>query len=276
MNKKESKRKSNFKKSIKELPKDVLGPFFITTFIVFSLLYLLPGSKDFQTNIIWPFSYVVWFYDFFVTIFSNTYILEAYFITFQLIFGSIAISSLIVLLLFYLSQFGRHGLYNVLNRILKISSGFHVLIISILVFKFFPSVRYASPLNLLFLFILALGNGSLSEYYNSIESEFEKILQKEYILAGVAWGHSLINIGRRDFFIVFIESLNARIPIIFSSTIIVEYLFNMRGVSYLVFESIKDRNYEFIMLTTALISLTIIIFSFINDRIRIALDPRAS
>ena len=254
----------------------ILLPFAITTFVVFSLLYLIPGSITFKSSIPWPLSYFIWLYEFLTTIFYDSYIWQSYFITFQLIFGSLAVSSVIVLSLFYLSQFGRKGIYNILNRFLKISSGFHVLILSILIFKFIPEVRYAGPLNIIFLLILALGNGSLSEYYNSIESEYEKILQKEYVLAGVAWGSPLLNIARRDFFMVFIESFNARIPIIFSSTIIVEYLFNMDGISWLILDSIKTRNYDNIMIATSLISLTIIILSFITERIRITLDPRVT
>lgn len=257
-----------------QLLKKILIPFLFVTFIIYSLLYIIPGSKKFVTDIVWPLSYLVWVADFFSGSLFKHGIGTAYFYTLQLVLGSLILSGIIVVILYFLGRRGKGYFIKFFERFVKISSGFHVLILSIAVYMLFPSLRNAGPLNPIILLILAFGNGSIAEFYNSLEAEYDKVFQKEYTLAAVAWGHNVYRYSLREMVIIFIELFNARIPIAISSTIVVEYLFSLNGLSYMILNSIKNREYHELMITTALIALTIITLNVLTEKIRQQLDPR--
>jgi ABC-type dipeptide/oligopeptide/nickel transport system permease component len=254
--------------------KRILVPFLTVTFIIYSLFYITPGSKGFEAELIWPFSYLIWIIDFFSGSLMNQDFYLAYFYTLQLVAGSLLLSALIVLVLYFFHKRNAGTIVKGFERLIKVSSGFHILIISLIFYKFFPHLRDASPLHPVFLLILAFGNGSIAEFYNSLEAEFDKVFQKEYALAAVAWGHNVYRYSLRETLIILIEILNARIPIAVSSTIVIEWLFNLDGLSYIILDSIKGREFGDLMISTALIAFTIIFVNVLTEIIRNRLDPR--
>lgn len=267
--------KTHFFPAVSELYrlfKRIIFPFIIVTFIIYSLLYIIPGSIKMDAP--WPMSYLLWAADFLAGTWFTKELGMAFLYTIQLVFGSLVLSAVIVLSLYFAGRRQKTWWVRFLNRLVKVSSGFHVLILSIVIYIFFPSIREAGPFNIVLLLILAFGNGSIAEFYNSVEAEYDKIFQKEYTLAAVTWGHNVYRYSLREMVIIMAEMLNARIPIAISSTIIVEWLFNLDGMSYLILYSIKHREYGNLMLSTALIALTIIVLNVITEQIRTRLDPR--
>jgi len=258
--------------------KNTFFPFVITMFVVYSMMYLLPAIDEFRPELLWPLSFINWVFQFITFQFVNSdlydyWITQLYFInTLKFVFGSLMLSAVVVggLLLWRFTFNNR--LFRFLLNILKLSSGLHILILGLFMHRIWPNID--NPLDLRLLFILALGNGSLIELYFTMESEIQKILKKEYVLAGVAWGFHPFRFPLRELALTYIEFLNARIPILFSSTIVVEYVFALDGLSSNIVYYIENRDYYNIVLVSALISVVVIFFDVITERIRYVIDPR--
>lgn len=284
-----------FKRSLKKLAKyrsgspvyhiltaafNILVPFIITILFIFSIMYILPAATRFKSNLIWPLNALHWIWQFltFQLVDNSAYdiwIFKAYlFNTLKFLVGSLVLSAILVAGLLIWRFQAPNKLFNVVIRIIKFTSGMHVLIIALFTKQLWPYIE--NPLDLRLLFILALANGSLVELYNTLEAEFDKVLNKEYVLAGEAWGFNRYRFPIRELGIIFIEFLNARIPILLSSTIILEYVFALNGISYNIIKYLAYREYNNIILVSALISILIITLNVMTEKFRYLLDPRIS
>lgn len=258
--------------------KDVFFPFIIAMFIIYSLMYFIPSSKNFHPELLWPLSVIDWIFKFISLQFINSelydyWIMKAYlFNTVKFVFGSLALSGLISIgLLVWRFSFPNRAFHFIIN-ILKVTSGLHILILGLLLKRMGLSIE--NPLDLRLLFILALGNGALIELYFTFEAEIERIMRKEYVLAGIAWGFPRIRFPLREIALTFLEFLNARIPILFSSTIVLEYIFALDGLSSNIIYYIENRDFHNIILSAGLISIIIICFNVMIEQLRYWLDPR--
>jgi len=192
--------------------------------------------------------------------------------TVKFLLGSLLLSGLIVCVLLYFRFNHNNKVFKVFMGLLNISSGFHILILGLVFSRIWPDIE--NPLDIRLLFILALGNGSLVELYNTLEAEFENVLKKEYVLAGVAWGFSKIRFPLRELFLTLVDFLNARIPILLSSTIVLEYIFSLDGLSYNILNYIQMREFNNILLVSALFSIFVLVFNVLVDMLHYYLDPR--
>jgi len=262
---------------------NILVPFIITILFIFAILYILPSatrskSESVLVNYIWPLNAFHWTWKFltFQLLDNPAYdiwIFKAYlFNTCKFLFGSLILSAVLVASLLIWRFQAPNKLFNIVIRIIKFSSGLHVLIIALFAKQLWPDIE--NPLDVRLLFILALANGSLVELYNTLEAEFTKVMNKEYVLAGVAWGFNRYRFPLRELGVIFIEFLNARIPILFSSTIILEYVFALNGISYNIINYLAYREYNNIILGSALISILIITLNVMTEKFRYLLDPR--
>ena len=255
-------------------------PFSITMFIIFSMMYYIPGLEPFRPEWKWPFSAIKWIADFILLkpFFGDAnlyypWIVDVYFWnTLKFLLGSLVLSAVIVSILLYFRFNYNTKLFRVFLGLLNISSGFHILILGSILSLY--SQRIDNPLDIRLLFILALGNGSLIELYNTLEAEFENIFKKEYVLAGVAWGFSKIRFPLREIFLTMIDFLNARIPILLSSTIVLEFMFSLDGLSYNILMYISKREYLNILLVSALFSVIVLFSNMLVDIFHYYLDPR--
>lgn len=265
---------------ILQIIKDVFIPLTFTLFIIYSMMYFIPSVKSFNPDIAWPLSYFDWYLNFLTLQFldpsnANLYIPEIglyYLNTLRFVIGSLVLSTIIAVLLLIWRFTYPNRIFRFLINLLRISSGIHILALGLFVSRL--GFYSPNPLDLRLLLILALGNGSLVELYNTLEAEVDKILHREYVLAGVAWGYPRFLFPLRELSITLVEYLNARLPILFSSTIVVEYIFSLDGISYLLVEFIEKRQFLSIITGSGLIGFTIIFSNVIVERIRYWLDPR--
>jgi len=249
-----------------------LSSFILISLAVYTLMYLVPGMTKFEPGLPWPLSYLNWLWNLFTLKFNYQEIFSRYLRTIILVFGSLGLSFLIVTFFLFLKYYLNSGLTNIIQVIINLTSGFHVLVLGILYYLLTHKTGYSLGV----FFILAFGSGSLAEMYNTLDSEIEKIFKKEYVVAGTAWGMSYFCFPRRELFITLIEQLIARLPMMFGSTIIIEMLFNIKGLSYTIYNSIIKKDFETIIMSTILISATIILFNVIAEKTRQQLDPRSS
>lgn len=245
------------------------------SFIIYSIMYLVPGDIKFSPELKWPVSFFNWFFNLIFLRMDLSEIWARYFRTFALVFGALGISFVIVLLLLLIKRFCGGLLTNLLLILLNITSGFHVIVIGVVYYL----LTHKTGLSFGVFLILAFGNGSLAEMFNTFESELNKILKREYVLAGVAWGHSILNFPKRELFITCLELLSARLPILISSTIMIERIFTIKGLSYTIYDCIIEKsqsNFELLITSTMMISATIILMNIIIEKMRYLLDPRVS
>lgn len=238
-------------------------------------MYLVPGDIRFTPTLKWPVSYFNWFFNLIFLRMDLKEIWPRYFRTFALVFGSLGISFVIVLSLLFIKRYFGGLLTNILLILLNITSGFHVIVIGVVYYL----LTHKTGLSFGVFLILAFGNGSLAEMFNTFESELNKILKREYVLAGNAWGHPILHFPRRELFITCFELLFTRLPILISSTIMIERIFTIKGLSYIIYDCITEKsqgNFELLITSTAMISATIILLNIIIEKMRYFLDPRVS
>lgn len=233
-------------------------------------MYLVPGYTKFRPALRYPISYFDWLFKFCTFNLFNKDVISRYLNTLSLVMGSILLSLLIILILIYLKKSFSGIWVKMIINILGFSSGLHILVLGIVFYLLFRKTGVTPGV----FFILAIGNGVLIEMYFTSKAEIDKILSKEYVLAGVAWGFSPIKFAFNEIAITIIEQSIARVPILFSSTIIIEYLFNIKGLSYTIFTGIVNKDYDAIILATVLISATIILLNILSEKIRFYIDPR--
>lgn len=243
-------------------------------------MYFIPSVEPFNPPLPWPLSAIRWIFDFITlkTFFTKEMIYDPWIMevyaknTVKFLLGSLLLSGLIVCVLLYFRFNHNNKVFKVFMGLLNISSGFHILILGLVFSRIWPDIE--NPLDIRLLFILALGNGSLVELYNTLEAEFENVLKKEYVLAGVAWGFSKIRFPLRELFLTLVDFLNARIPILLSSTIVLEYIFSLDGLSYNILNYIQMREFNNILLVSALFSIFVLVFNVLVDMLHYYLDPR--
>ena len=236
-------------------------------------MYLVPGEIKFSPTLHWPVSFLNWFFNLIFFRMDLKEIWIRYFRTFALVFGSLGLSFVIVLVLLFIKRYFGGLFTEIFLIILNITSGFHVIVIGVVYYI----LTHKTGLSFGVFLILAFGNGSLSEMFNTFEAELSKILKREYVLAGVAWGHPLLYFPRREIFITCLELLFSRLPILISSTIMIERIFTIKGLSYTIYDCItfkSQANFELLITSTVMISATIILFNIIIEKVRYSLDPR--
>ena len=250
----------------------LIKSFFIISFIIFSVMYLVPAQEinRFTTIHKWPLSYLVWLINFFTLQLDGNGIGLKYFRTIFLVFSSLGMSLIVVYSLIILKLVFKSKISRLILIVINISSGFHILVLGILYYIW----QHPNNIDFGIILILGFGNGSLAEMYNVFEVEVQKIFKKEYITAAVVWGKKPLRYSLRELFINTVELSLSRLPILFSATIIIEHLFSIKGLSYSILKSIRFRDYETLILSTVLISITIIFFNIFVDRIRYYFDPR--
>lgn len=263
-----------------QIIRDIFIPFTITMFVLYSMMFIIPSVEPFRPKIIWPLGFLDWYIDFLTLQFMNPenpnfsvpWIGEQFSVTLKFLLGSLALSAVLVLALLLWHFTYPNRFLRFLVNLLRVSSGLHVLVLVVVFYLL--GIRPDNPLDLRLLFILALGNGSLIELYYTLEAEFEKILRKEYVLAGEAWGYPRFLFPLRELTITTVEYLSARIPILLSSTIIVEHVTSLDGISRAIVTHIENRDFQGILVVSGLISFIIIFANVISERIRFWLDPR--
>jgi len=161
--------------------------------------------------------------------------------------------------------------------------GYIVIYISMHQFGFFPLVFGSSSqkfdwLNFMLpVFVLGIGNGTISEVVRYLREEMERVFSEDYIRTARAKGASIWKHSFKEGFLIPItEIIATKIPFILGGAVVVEQVFNWPGMGRMAWQAAQDRDYPLIMGITLLAAIIVRLGSLIQRVVHIMVNPRAS
>jgi len=130
---------------------------------------------------------------------------------------------------------------------------------------------------LLPIFVLGVGNGTISEVICSLRAEMGRVMAEDYIRTAKAkgaavWKHSF----KEGLLIPVTEIIASKIPFILGGAVIVEQVFNWPGMGRMAWQAAQDRDYPVIMGIAIMAAVFVRMGSLFQSVVYVAVNPRAS
>ena len=130
---------------------------------------------------------------------------------------------------------------------------------------------------LLPIFVLGVGNGTISEVIRYLRQEMGRVMAEDYIRTARAkgasvWKHSF----KEGLLIPVTEIVASKIPFILGGAVIVEQVFNWPGMGRMAWQAAQDRDYPVIMGIAILAAVFVRLGSLFQKVVYVAVNPRAS
>jgi peptide/nickel transport system permease protein len=130
---------------------------------------------------------------------------------------------------------------------------------------------------LLPIFVLGVGNGTISEVIRFLRQEMFRVMAEDYIRTARAkgasvWKHSF----KEGLLIPVTEIVASKIPFILGGAVIVEQVFNWPGMGRIAWQAAQDRDYPVIMGIAILAAVFVRLGSLFQSLVYVAVTPRAS
>ncbi len=130
---------------------------------------------------------------------------------------------------------------------------------------------------LLPIFVLGLGNGTISEVIRYLRNEMGRVMDEDYIRTARAkgasvWKHSF----KEGLLIPVTEIIASKIPFILGGAVIVEQVFNWPGMGRMAWQAAQDRDYPVIMGIAILAAALVRLGSLFQSVVYVAVNPRAA
>jgi peptide/nickel transport system permease protein len=161
--------------------------------------------------------------------------------------------------------------------------GYIVIYISMHQFGLFPlafgamSKKFNWIYFLLPVFVLGIGNGTISEVVRYLRDEMERVFAEDYIRTARAKGASIWKHSFKEGFLIPItEIIASKISFILGGAIVVEQVFNWPGMGRMAWQAAQDRDYPLIMAITLMAAIIVRLGSLIQRVVHIIVNPRAS
>jgi peptide/nickel transport system permease protein len=155
----------------------------------------------------------------------------------------------------------------------------------VILFNWIPPFEYANPfknplgsLQQLILPALVLSYSQLAEVARITRSSMLEVLREDYIRTAQAKGLRQIVVLRRH------ALRNALIPVLtmagvqfafmLNGSIVVETIFNLKGVGFLMIEAVQNRDYPVIEMLIMLIGVLVVFVNLVVDVLYGYIDPR--
>lgn len=130
---------------------------------------------------------------------------------------------------------------------------------------------------LLPIFVLGLGNGTVSEVIRFLRQEMSRVMAEDYIRTARAKGASVWKHAFKEGMLIPVtEIIAAKIPFILGGAVIVEQVFNWPGMGRMAWQAAQDRDYPVIMGIAILAAVLVRLGSLVQSVVYVAVNPRAS
>lgn len=125
---------------------------------------------------------------------------------------------------------------------------------------------------------LSLAIGQIAVYMRVLRSDLIQTLQEDFILMAkskgisnrrVLWRHAL-----RPSSLTLVTIAGLQIGTLIGGTVVIEVVFNIKGMGYLIFESILTRQYLMLQSCVAIVAVGFVVINALLDVLYTALDPR--
>jgi ABC-type dipeptide/oligopeptide/nickel transport system permease component len=197
-----------------------------------------------------------------------------------LIYGLSGLTLAVILSSFltYMTVFKNNYFSKSLSYLLNILSGIHIILFCFLL-KII--LGHQEGFHFSIILLIAIASYSFSDIYQFQLDQFNKLHQADFITAARAWGDSVFVHARRTIFLGVLSIWNSSMAIIFTSTIMVEYFFKIRGVGYAIDRYLIRPNLNnptlsvesyFLMVISALVIFSILFISGIKDILNLKLS----
>ncbi len=130
---------------------------------------------------------------------------------------------------------------------------------------------------LLPIFVLGIGNGTISEVIRFLREEMGRVMAEDYIRTARAkgapvWKHSF----KEGLLIPVTEIIASKIPFILGGAVIVEQVFNWPGMGRLAWQAAQDRDFPVIMGIAIVAAVFVRMGSLFQSVVYVMVNPRAS
>jgi len=121
---------------------------------------------------------------------------------------------------------------------------------------------------------LALGDGMLADLSRAFSFQLTTTSNRRYVQSAKARGASTIKHGSREFSIEAIGIMASRLVSLLGGVVIVEKLFSIDGIGYLLWEAALERDYSVVVGIAFLSTLLVILVRLAADLYQLGMDPR--
>jgi len=130
---------------------------------------------------------------------------------------------------------------------------------------------------LLPIFVLGVGNGTISEVIRYLREEMGRVLEEDYIRTARAKGASVMRHAFKEGLLIPVtEIIAAKIPFILGGAVIVEQVFNWPGMGRMAWQAAQDRDFPVIMGIAIMAAVFVRMGSLFQSVVYVAVNPRAS
>ncbi len=160
--------------------------------------------------------------------------------------------------------------------------GYIVLYVFMHKFGLFPvfsgtGQRFGMLYSLLPIFVLGVGNGTISEVIRYLRDEMGRVMAEDYIRTARAkgapvWKHSF----KEGLLIPVTEIISSKIPFILGGAVIVEQVFNWPGMGRMAWQAAQDRDFPVIMGIAMMAAVFVRMGSMLQRVVYVMVNPRAS
>jgi peptide/nickel transport system permease protein len=127
------------------------------------------------------------------------------------------------------------------------------------------------------IFVLGVGNGTISEVIRFLRQEMGRVMAEDYIRTARAKGASIWKHSFKEGLLIPVtEIIASKIPFILGGAVIVEQVFNWPGMGRMAWQAAQDRDYPLIMGIAILAAVFVRMGSLFQSMVYVAVNPRAS
>ncbi len=146
-----------------------------------------------------------------------------------------------------------------------------------LAFGFSSAGKFGWLYILLPIFVLGVGNGTISEVIRYLREEMNRVMSEDYIRTARAKGASVWKHAFKEGLLIpATEIVASKIPFILGGAVIVEQVFNWPGMGRMAWQAAQDRDFPVIMGIAIMAAVFVRMGSLFQSVVYVMVNPRAS
>lgn len=122
--------------------------------------------------------------------------------------------------------------------------------------------------------VVCLGDGLFTDLFNTLRAELTSLQRSQFINAIRAKGAAPLPHIIKNLIVPTLSIFTARLPLVLSAVIIVEYIFQLGGSGYVLLEAAKHRDLPVIVGMSLFFIFAVIIMNLVLDVVKALVDPR--